>query len=73
MARRRQKQYRIGNTSRGELGLNRRRMFVSQEKQAQHQAARKLKLWSRVVAAAVIIGASLIAGFFLWFFMIPVS
>jgi D-alanyl-D-alanine carboxypeptidase len=46
-------------------------MFVSQEKQAQHQAARKLKLWSRVVAAAVIMGGALIAGFFLWFFMIP--
>lgn len=71
MARRRQKQYRIGNSSRGELGLSRRRLFVSQEKQAQHQAARKLKLWSRVVAAAAITGAVLIAGFFLWFFMIP--
>lgn len=71
MARRRQKQYSIGNSSRGELGLSRRRLFVSQEKQAQHQAARKLKLWSRVVAAAAITGAALIAGFFLWFFMIP--
>lgn len=46
-------------------------MFVSQEKQAQHQAARKLRLWSRVVAAALITGAVLIAGFFLWFFMVP--
>lgn len=71
MARRRQKQYRIGNTSRGELGLSRRRMFVSQEKQAQHQAARKLKLWSRVVAAALILGVGLIAGFFVFFFMVP--
>lgn len=71
MARRRQKQYKIGNSSRGELGLSRRSMFVSQEKQAQHQAARKLKLWSRVVAAAVISGAALIGGFFIWFFMIP--
>lgn len=71
MARRRQKQYKIGNSSRGELGLSRRSMFVSQEKQAQHQAARKLKLWSRVVAAAVIGGAALIGGFFIWFFMIP--
>lgn len=71
MARRKRKQYRIGNSSRGELGLSRRSMFVSQEKQSQHQAARRLKLWSRVVAAAAIIGAALIAGFFLWFFMVP--
>ncbi len=71
VARRRGKQYRIGNGSRGALGINRRRMFVSQEKQAQHQAARKLKLWSRVVAAAVILGIGLVAGLFIWFFMVP--
>lgn len=71
MARRRQKQYRIGNSSRGALGLGRRSMFVSQEKQAQHQAARKLKLWSRVVAAVLIIAAGMVAGFFVWFFMVP--
>lgn len=71
MARRRQKQYKIGNSSRGALGLGRRSMFVSQEKQAQHQAARRLKLWSRVVAAVLIAGAALLAGFFIWFFMVP--
>lgn len=71
VARRRQKQYRIGNASRGELGLGRRSMFVSQEKQAQHQAARKLRIWSRVVAAVLITAAALITGFFLWFFMVP--
>ena len=57
--------------SRGEMGVSRRRMFVSQEKQAQHQAARKLKLWSRVVAAVVILGAGAMAAFFIWFFMVP--
>lgn len=71
MARRRQRQYSIGNASRGELGFGRRSMFVSQEKQAQHQAARRLKLWSRVVAAVLITGAVLLAGFFIWFFMVP--
>ena len=35
-------------------------MFVSQEKQAQHQAARKLKLWSRVVAVVAVIGIGLV-------------
>lgn len=72
VARRRGKQYRIGNASRGALGISsRRRMFVSQEKQAQHQAARKLKLWSRVVAAVAVIGIGLVAWFFVWFFMVP--
>lgn len=71
MAKRRQKQYRIGNSSRTQLGLGRRSMFVSQEKQAQHQAARKLKIWSRVVAAAAILGVAMIAGLFIWFFMVP--
>lgn len=71
MAKRRHKQYQIGNASRGELGLGRRSMFVSQEKQAQHQAARRLKFWSRIVAGAAILGAGLIAGLFIWFFMVP--
>lgn len=71
MARRRQKQYKIGNSSRGALGLGRRSMFVSQEKQAQHQAARRIKLWSRVVAVAAILGVSCIAGLFLWFYLVP--
>lgn len=71
MAKRRQKQYKIGNSSRTRLGLGRRSMFVSQEKQAQHQAARRLKIWSRVVAAAVILGVAMVAGLFIWFFMVP--
>ncbi|RKJ42053.1 hypothetical protein D7X94_00820 [Acutalibacter sp. 1XD8-33] len=71
MARRRRKQYSIGNGSRGQLGLGRRSMFVSQEKQAQHQAARRLKIWSRLVAAAVILGVSVIAGLLVWFGLVP--
>lgn len=71
MAKKRQKQYSIGNTSRGQLGLGRRSMFVSQEKQAQHQAARRLKLWSRVVAAIVIFSVLGIGAFFAWFVIVP--
>lgn len=71
MARKRQKQYSIGNTSRGQLGLGRRSMFVSQEKQAQHQAARRLKLWSRVVAVLAVTGLLGIAAFFVWFIVVP--
>ena len=71
MAKRRQKQYRIGNSSRSQLGLGRRSMFVSQEKQAQHQAARRLKLWSRVVMTVVVLCVLFVAGFFLWFYLVP--
>lgn len=71
MGKRKRKQYFIGNPSRSELGVSRRRMFVSQEKQAQHQAARRIKLWSRVVAVAAILGVSCIAGLFLWFYLVP--
>lgn len=71
MARRRQKQYFIGNTSRSGLGLGRRSMFVSQEKQAQHQAARRLKIWSRVVAATLILALVGLAAFFIWFYLLP--
>ena len=71
MARRRRKQYLIGNPSRSQLGWGRRSVFVSQEKQAQHQAARRIKLWSRVVAVVVILGLAVIAGFFLWFYLVP--
>ena len=71
MARRRRKQYLIGNPSRSQLGWGRRSVFVSQEKQAQHQAARRIKLWSRVVAVVVILGLAVIAGFFLWFHLVP--
>jgi D-alanyl-D-alanine carboxypeptidase len=71
LARRRRKQYLIGNPSRSQLGWGRRSVFVSQEKQAQHQAARRIKLWSRVVAVVVILGLAVIAGFFLWFYLVP--
>lgn len=71
LAKRKRKQYFIGNPSRSELGVSRRRMFVSQEKQAQHQAARRIKLWSRVVAVSVILGVSCVAGLFLWFYLVP--
>ncbi len=70
MARRRQKKYSIGSGRSG-LGLGRRSMFVSQEKQAQHQAARRLKIWSRVVAAALTLGVGGMAAFFVWFWMVP--
>lgn len=59
------KQYRIGSQ------MGRRTMFVSQEKQAQHQAARRLKLWSRAVLFVVILGVALIVGGVLRFVMIP--
>ena len=71
MAKRRRKQYSIGNGSRGQLGLGRRSMFVSQEKQAQHQAARRLKIWSRLVAVVVVLGVGAIAGLFIWFGLVP--
>ena len=71
MAKRRKKQYSIGNSSRGQLGLGRRSMFVSQEKQAQHQAARRLKVWSRVVASILIVGLLGMAGVFAWFVIVP--
>lgn len=71
MARRRQKQYFIGNPSRSQLGWGRRSMFVSQEKQAQHQAARRIKFWSRVVAVVAVLGLIGIASFFLWFYLVP--
>lgn len=67
----RKKQYTIGNTSRGELGLGRRSMFVSQEKQAQHQAARRLKIWSRVVAVVLTLSLAGLAAFFTWFWLVP--
>lgn len=70
MARRRQKKYSIGN-SRSGLGLGRRSMFVSQEKQAQHQAARRLKIWSRIVAVVVSLSIAGMAAFFVWFWMVP--
>lgn len=71
MAKRKQKQYFIGNPSRSQLGWGRRSMFVSQEKQAQHQAARRIKLWSRVVAVVVVLGLIGIGGFFVWFYLVP--
>lgn len=71
MARKRKKQYSIGNSSRGQLGLGRRSMFVSQEKQAQHQAARRLKVWSRVVAALLVLGLLSMGALFAWFVIVP--
>ncbi len=71
MAKRRKKQYSIGNTSRGKLGLGRRSMFVSQEKQAQHQAARRLKIWSRVVGVILTLGLAGLAAFFVWYGLVP--
>lgn len=71
MAKRRKKQYSIGNPNRSKMGLGRRSMFVSQEKQAQHQAARRLKFWSRIVAAGAIAGVAGVAAFFLWFYLVP--
>lgn len=46
-------------------------MFVSQEKQAQHQAARRIKFWSRIVATVAVLGMVGVAVFFLWFYLVP--
>ncbi len=71
MAKRNRKRYSIGNPSRSQLGLGRRSMFVSQEKQAQHQAARRIKFWSRIVATVAVLGMVGVAVFFLWFYLVP--
>lgn len=46
-------------------------MFVSQEKQAQHQAARRIRFWSRIVAVVLTLSFVGLAGFFLWFYLVP--
>ncbi len=48
-----------------------RNLFVSRDKQAQHQAARRIKLWMKVVLALVILSLAVTLGLFAVFYLAP--
>lgn len=54
-----------------DIGPAGRNLFISRDKQAQDKAARRLKVWMRLVIALVILAAAAAAGLFIAFYLVP--
>lgn len=48
-----------------------RNIFVSRDKQIQHHQARRIKLWSRVVAVLAVLAVLAAGALFIWSYLIP--
>lgn len=52
----------------GPAGYN---LFVSRDKQQEERSARRLRAWMRAVIGLVIAGAAVVAGLFVWSYLVP--
>lgn len=52
----------------GPVGYN---LFVSRDKQQEERSARRLRAWMRAVIGLVIAGAAVVAGLFVWSYLVP--
>lgn len=48
-----------------------RNIFVSRDKQIQNHQARRIKIWSRIVAVLAVLGVLAAVGLFIWSYLIP--
>ena len=52
----------------GPVGYN---LFVSRDKQQEERSARRLRAWMRAVIGLVIAGGAVVAGLFIWSYLVP--